>query len=54
MLLIRIVVLYVFVCSYLDVGSVVIILPVEVEVFDADARSVSAGQQNCGAIHCFN
>lgn len=35
-------------------GPIVIKFPVEVEVLDADTRGVSAGQQNCGAVHGFN
>lgn len=39
---------------YLDHASIVIIVPVEVEVFNANTGGVGAGQQDCGAIHCFN
>lgn len=44
----------VVVCTYLYESSIVIILPVEVEIFDANTWRVSAGQQNRGAIHCFD
>lgn len=39
---------------HLDHGSVVIVVPVEVEVFDADAGGVGAGQQDRGAVHRFD
>lgn len=39
---------------YLVHGSIVVIVPVEVEVFDTNTGGVGAGQQDCGAIHCFN
>lgn len=45
----------VFLCGRYHVhGSVVVVLPVEVEVFDADAGGVGAGQQDCGAVHGFH
>lgn len=39
---------------YFDHGSIVVIVPVEVEVFDSNAGGVGAGQKNCGTIHRFN
>lgn len=38
--------------SYLLHGAIVIVLPAEVESFDADAAGVYAGQQHRTAIHC--
>lgn len=39
--------------SYLDQGSVVIIVPIKVEVSYSNAGGVGAGQQNGGAVHRF-
>lgn len=37
--------------AYLHDGAIVVEVPAEVEVLDADTAGVGAGQQDCAAIH---